>query len=80
MYACVPEDQDEPSVRVFQTCTVARSALADWLAACGVTTVAMESTGIYGIPGDEILEARGFAVHVLNARQLKHVPGRKTDV
>jgi len=46
MYAGVPEDRDEPSVRVFQTCTVARSALADWLAACGVTTVAMESTGV----------------------------------
>ena len=51
MYACVPEDQDEPSVRVFQTFTVDLSAVADGLAACGVTTVAMESTGLSGIPG-----------------------------
>ena len=80
MYACVPEDGDSPSVRVFQTCTVALSAVADWLAACGVTTVAMESTGVYWIPVYEILEARGFAVHVIHARPLKHVPGRKTDV
>jgi hypothetical protein len=50
MYACVPEDGDSPSVRVFQTCPVDLSALADWLAACGVTTVAMESTGVSGIP------------------------------
>jgi hypothetical protein len=50
----VPEDQDEPSVRVFQTCPVDLYALADWLGACGVTTVAMESTGISGIPVYEI--------------------------
>jgi len=80
MYACVPEDRDALSVRVFQTFTVDLSALADWLAACGVTTVAMESTGVYWIPVYDILEARGFAVHVINARQLKNVPGRKTDV
>lgn len=61
--ACVPEDRDALSVRVFQTCTVDLSALADWLATCGVTTVAMESTGVYWIPVYEILEARGFAVH-----------------
>ena len=80
MYACVPEDGDSPSVRVFQTFTVDLYALADWLATCGVTTVAMESTGVYWIPVYEILEARGVAVHVINARHLKHVPGRKTDV
>ena len=80
IYACVPEDQNAPSVRVFQTFTVDLYALADWLAACGVTTVAMEATGISWIPVDEILEARGFAVHLINARQLKNVPGRKTDV
>jgi len=80
IYACVPEDGDSPSVRVFQTFTVDLYALADWLAACGVTTVAMESTGVYWIPVYEILEARGVAVHLINARQLKNVPGRKTDV
>lgn len=80
MYACVPEDRDAPSVRVFQTVTVDLYALADGLAACEVTTVAMESTGVYGIPGYDILETRGVAVHVSTARHLKHVPGRKTDV
>ena len=50
IWACVPEDQDEQTVRVFQTFTVDLYALADWLQACGVVTVAMESTGIYWIP------------------------------
>ena len=54
--------------------------LADWLAACRIETVAMESTGVYWIPVYEILEARGFQVHLVNARHLKHVPGRKSDV
>jgi transposase len=53
--------------------------LADWLATCRIETVAMESTGVYGIPVYEILEARGFRVHLVNARHLKHVPGRKSD-
>ncbi|MCL0093874.1 IS110 family transposase [Dehalococcoidia bacterium] len=80
IYACVPEDRDEQSVRVFQTFTTDLHNLANWLAACGVDTVAMESTGIYWIPIYEILEARGFKAHLINARQLKNVPGRKTDV
>ena len=54
--------------------------LADWLTACGVTTVAMESTGVYWIPLYEILEGRGFDVVLVNARHVKNVPGRKTDV
>jgi transposase len=54
--------------------------LAAWLHACRIETVAMASTGVYGIPVYEILEARGFQVHLVNARHLKHVPGRKTDV
>jgi transposase len=50
------------------------------LHACRIETVAMESTGVYGMPVYEILEARGFQVHLVNARHLKHVPGRKSDV
>jgi transposase len=50
------------------------------LHACRIETVAMEATGVYWIPVYEILEARGFQVHLVNARHLKHVPGRKTDV
>ena len=56
------------------------SGLADWFERCGVRTVAMESTGVYWIPAYEILEQRGFEVMLVNARDAKHVPGRKTDV
>jgi transposase len=55
--------------------------LADWLAQCGVKTIAMESTGIYWIPLFDLLEARGFEVFLVNPRQSRHVPGRpKSDV
>jgi transposase len=80
IYACVPADRDEQSVRVFPTFTVDLHALADWLAACQIETVAMESTGVYWIPVYEILESRGFEVYLVNARHVKNVPGRKTDV
>jgi transposase len=80
IYACVPVDRDEQSVRVFPTFTVDLHALADWLEACQIETVAMESTGVYWIPIYEILESRGFDVYLVNARHLKNVPGRKTDI
>lgn len=80
IWACVPEDRDERSVRPFATFTVDLCALADWLEACDIETVAMESTGVYWIPIYEILEARGFAVHLVNARHIKNVPGKKSDV
>jgi transposase len=67
-------------VRVFETFTPDLHALADWLAACGVETVAMESTGVYWIPIYEILQERGFEVYLVNARHLKNVPTKKTDV
>jgi transposase InsO family protein len=68
------------SVRSFGTFTQDLHNLADWFKACGVTSVAMESTGIYWIPVYEILEQRGFDVILVNARSAKNVPGRKTDV
>jgi transposase len=80
IWVCVPEDRDKDSVRVFQTFTPDLHALADWLTACDVETVAMESTGVYWIPVYEILEARGFEVYLVNARHLKNVPTKKTDV
>jgi transposase len=80
IYACVPADRDEQPVRVFGTFTRDLYALADWLAACHIKTVAMESTGVYWIPIYEILESRGFEVCLVNARHLKNVPGKKTDV
>jgi transposase len=80
IWVAVPEGRDEVSVRVFQTFTADLYALADWLAACGVDTVAMESTGVYWIPIYEILEERGFEVYLVNARRIKNVTGRKTDI
>jgi transposase len=76
----VPPERDERPVRTFRTFSGDLHQLADWLTAVGITTVAMESTGVYWIPVFEILEARGFEVLLVNARNVKHVPGRKTDV
>jgi transposase len=69
------------NVRKFGTCTADLEMLADWLTACGITTVAMESTGVYWITLFELLERRGFEVFLVNPRQTKQVSGRpKTDV
>jgi transposase len=76
----VPPDRDDHPVRTFRTFSGDLQTLADWLRAVGVTTVAMESTGVYWIPVFEILETRGLEVLLVNARDVKHVPGRKTDV
>jgi transposase len=78
--AAVPPDRDAEPVRSFGTCTEDLQRLADWFARCGVRTIAMESTGVYWIPAYEILEQRGFEVILVNARDAKHVPGRKTDI
>lgn len=80
IWVAVPEERDPEPVRCFKTFTPDLYALADWLEQCGVDTVAMESTGVYWIPVYEILEARGFEVNLINARHLKNVSGRKTDV
>lgn len=80
IWACVPANRDEQAVRCFETFTVDLHALADWLEGCGIETVAMESTGVYWIPIYEILEARGLSVNLVNARHIKNVPGKKTDV
>lgn len=80
IWACVPADRDEEGVRCFKTFTPDLHALADWLADCGITTVAMESTSIYWIPIYEILESRGMRVCLVNAQATKNVSGRKTDV
>jgi len=80
IWAAVPPDRGAETVHSFTTFTPDLEALADWLIACEVNTVAMESTGIYWIPVFEILEARGIQVYLVNARHVKHVPGRKSDV
>jgi transposase len=79
IWVAVPPTSDPQPVRSFGTYTPDLHALVDWLAACQIKTVAMESTGVYWIPLFELLEARGFQVAVVNARHLKHVTGRKSD-
>jgi len=76
----VPEGRDEISVREFGAFTADLEALAAWLKKCGVTSVAMESTGVYWIPLFELLERRGFEVKLVDARHVKNVSGRKSDV
>ena len=78
--AAVPPERDDVPVRSFESFTGELHQLADWLLEVGITTVAMESTGIYWVPVYEILEQRGFEVLLVNARFVKNVPGRKTDV
>jgi len=79
-WVCVPEGSAERQVRSFPTHTHGLERLADWLIGCGVKTVAMEATGVYWIPVFQILETRGLEVKLVNARQIKNVDGRKTDV
>ena len=76
----VPADRVPEPCRTFGSFTGDLHRLADWLVNVGVTTVAMESTGVYWIPVFELLEARGLDVLLVNARDAKNVPGRKTDV
>lgn len=78
--AAVPPELSVEPVRTFQSFTADIERLADWLVSLGITTVAMESTGVYWIPVYEILEDRGLAVVLANARDCKTVPGRKSDV
>jgi transposase len=80
IYACVPEGRSEEAVKVFPTFTADLQALARWLKSCAVTTVAMESTGVYWIPIFQILESEGFEVYLVNARHIKNVSGKKTDI
>ena len=79
IWACVPPGRDVETVKRFNTFTPDLQALADWLVACGVDPVALESTGVYWIPVFELLEARGLKVYLVNSWHLKHVPGRKSD-
>ncbi len=69
-----------PNVRVFGTITSELEAAADWLHQEGVKSVAIESTGTYWIPLYDLLEERGIEVVLVDARKLKRVPGRKTDM
>ncbi len=78
--AVPPQSTTGASVRTFTSFTTDVEALRDWLLACGIKTVAMESTGNYWITAYDLLEAAGIEVYLVNARHVKGVPGRKTDV
>jgi len=81
-YVAVPNgrDPDGQDVRHFSTFTADLHNLADWLHQCKIDTIAMESTGVYWIPVFEILDSQGFDVRLVNPRNIKNAPGRKTDV
>jgi transposase len=77
--AISPERDPEP-VRCFECFTPDLERMADWLAARGVRSVAMQSTGVYWMPVFEILQQRGIEVYLVNARHTKNLPGRKSDI
>lgn len=79
-FVAVPSDRDDKPVRQFNSFTEDLHQLADWLTHCRIKSVAMESTSVYWIPLFEILESRGFEVCLVNARHVKNVPGKKSDV
>jgi transposase len=78
-FVAIPEGRDDQTVREFSTFTNSLIELVNWLKTIGITTVAMES-GVYWIPVYDMLEEHGFEVLLVNARHIKNVPGRKTDV
>ena len=79
-FVAVPLDRSETPVREFGCHTQDLHEMAAWMMACGVAIVALESTGVYWIPVYEVLEAHGIAVVLVNARNVKNVSGRKSDV
>jgi transposase len=79
-FVAVPEECAEKNVREFKSFTADLNDLVSWLRECQITTVAMESTGVYWIPLFELLESSGIEVKLVDARQVKNVSGRKTDV
>ena len=79
-WCAVPADRCEQPVRAFGTFTQDLEEMARWLQECGIKTVAMESTGVYWIPAFQILERHGLEVFLVNARHVKNVSGRKTDI
>lgn len=80
LLVAVPVDRDEKPVQSFGTYTSDLHSIAHWLRSCHVTTVAMESTGVYWIPLWEILESYDIEVYLVDARKVKNVSGRKSDV
>jgi transposase len=80
IWAASPPGEAKETVRKFGTFTADLHALKGWLKERGVITVAMESTGVYWIPVYDVLERAGIEVFLVNARHVKSVTGRKTDL
>ena len=79
-YVAVPPTRESEPVRRFGCTTAELKSMADWLKQCRIRTVAMQSTGVYWIAVFDILEEAGFEVYLVNARETKNLPGRKSDV
>ena len=79
IYVAAPPDRDEHPVRRCGTFTSDLDQMAEWLVSCGVTTVAMESTGVYWIPVYDAVERHGIEPCLVNPRNMKNVPGKRTD-
>src|SRR6516165_7750262 len=79
-YVAVPPTRDSQPVRRFGCTTAELKEMAVWLKQCAIRTIAMQSTGVYWIAVFDILEAAGFEVYLVNARETKNLPGRKSDV
>ena len=79
MQVCVPTDRDGENNRRFGSFTSDLKLISEWLRDCGITTVAMEATGIYWKPLFFKLEADGFDVQLVNAREVKNISEKKTD-
>ena len=79
-FVAVPADRDQQPVREFGSWTADLQRMAEWLKRCGIRTVAMQSTGVYWVALQEVLERDGFEVCLVNARGTKNLPGRKSDV
>lgn len=79
-WVAIPPGRDTAAVRRFGTFTADLRVLAEWLRSCGIDTVVMESTGVYWVALYDALEESGLDVHLVNARQVKQLPGRKTDI
>jgi len=79
VFVAVSSDRDKNPVRVFATFTEDLNEMARWLVNCRITTVAMESTGVYWIPLYDVLEQYGIKPCLVDARNMKNVPGRRTD-
>jgi transposase len=79
-FVAIPPDRDDEPVREFESLSEDLERLADWLIACGIDMVAIQSRGVYSIPLFELLEPQGVNVYLVNSRHVKNVSGRKSDV